>query len=243
MAASCRGLDPPPVKSGSPSLPVPGYRIARPRRRGRRGPARRSRARSPCACPCRPGTLPTLWNDDERCVASYLARYPGWYLTGDGGHIDEDGYLFVMGRIDDVINVAGHRLSTGRDGGGRRRRTRTSPSARCSASPTNCAARCRSAWSCSRPAPSATRASCATSSWRSCASASARSPASATRASSPRLPKTRSGKILRSTMRDIAAGRDYALPATIDDPAIIDEIAACSSRARLTARLGSGRGG
>ena len=63
--------------------------------------------------PLPPGALPTLWNDDARCVASYLERYPGWYLTGDGGHIDEDGYLFVMGRIDDVINVSGHRLSTG----------------------------------------------------------------------------------------------------------------------------------
>ena len=60
-----------------------------------------------------PGTLPTLWQDDERYVSSYLAAYPGYYLTGDGGYLDEDGYLFVMGRTDDVLNVAGHRLSTG----------------------------------------------------------------------------------------------------------------------------------
>ena len=63
--------------------------------------------------PLPPGALPTLWRDDERFVASYLSRYPGYYLTGDGGHMDDDGYLFVMGRTDDVINVAGHRLSTG----------------------------------------------------------------------------------------------------------------------------------
>ncbi|MFZ0834734.1 MAG: propionyl-CoA synthetase, partial [Mycobacterium sp.] len=63
--------------------------------------------------PLPPGTLPTLWGDDDRYQASYLAEHPGYYLTGDGGYIDEDGYLFVMGRIDDVINVAGHRLSTG----------------------------------------------------------------------------------------------------------------------------------
>ena len=63
--------------------------------------------------PLPPGTLPTLWGDDDRYVASYLCEHPGYYLTGDGGYIDEDGYLFVMGRIDDVINVAGHRLSTG----------------------------------------------------------------------------------------------------------------------------------
>jgi propionyl-CoA synthetase len=60
-----------------------------------------------------PGTLPTLWEDDERFVSSYLSAFDGYYLTGDGGYVDEDGYLFVMGRTDDVINVAGHRLSTG----------------------------------------------------------------------------------------------------------------------------------
>ena len=63
--------------------------------------------------PLPPGTLPTLWRDDERYIASYLSTYDGYYLTGDGGHVDEDGYLYVMGRTDDVINVAGHRLSTG----------------------------------------------------------------------------------------------------------------------------------
>ncbi len=70
-------------------------------------------ARSSSSCRCRPASLPTLWNDDERFVASYLSAFDGYYLTGDGGHIDEDGYVFVMGRTDDVINVAGHRLSTG----------------------------------------------------------------------------------------------------------------------------------
>ena len=63
--------------------------------------------------PLPPGTLPTLWGDDDRYVASYLSAFPGYYLTGDGGYFDEDGYLFVMGRTDDVINVAGHRMSTG----------------------------------------------------------------------------------------------------------------------------------
>ena len=63
--------------------------------------------------PMPPGTLPTLWNDDDRYVSSYLSAYDGYYLTGDGGYIDEDGYLYVMGRTDDVLNVAGHRLSTG----------------------------------------------------------------------------------------------------------------------------------
>ena len=70
--------------------------------------------------PLPPGTLPTLWNDDHRYVDSYLSVFTGYYTTGDGGSIDADGYVFVMGRTDDVINVAGHRLSTGVDGGGRR---------------------------------------------------------------------------------------------------------------------------
>ena len=63
--------------------------------------------------PMPPGTLPTLWGDDERYVSSYLSAFDGYYLTGDGGYLDEDGYLYVMGRTDDVLNVAGHRLSTG----------------------------------------------------------------------------------------------------------------------------------
>ena len=78
-----------------------------------RGDRPAPRARSASSCRCRPGTLPTLWRDDDRYVASYLSAFAGYYLTGDGGYVDEDGYLFVMGRTDDVINVAGHRLSTG----------------------------------------------------------------------------------------------------------------------------------
>ena len=82
------------------------------------------------ACPCPPGSLPTLWQNDARLRRRPTsARYPGYYFTGDGGYIDEDGYVFIMGRVDDVINVAGHRLSTGAHGGGRSPRTRTWPSA------------------------------------------------------------------------------------------------------------------
>lgn len=223
MAASCRGLEPPPVKPGSPSLPVPGYRI------DVLGPGGEELAAGEQGAiavrlPLPPGALPTLWNDDERCVSSYLARYPGWYLTGDGGHLDEDGFLFVMGRIDDVINVAGHRLSTG----AMEEVVATHPDvAECAvfgvpdelrgeiplglvvlkAGSERSAGELRDelvalvrerigAVACFRDARVVAR-----------------------------LPKTRSGKILRATMRDIAAGREYALPATIDDPAIIDEIA------------------
>ena len=106
------GLDPKPTKPGSPSLPVPGYDVqildydgnqAKP---GEAGDIA-------IKLPLPPSCLPTLWHNDEGFVSSYLSRYPGYYLTGDGGFRDEDGYLYVMGRIDDVINVAGHRLSTG----------------------------------------------------------------------------------------------------------------------------------
>jgi propionyl-CoA synthetase len=224
MVASCRGIEPPPIKPGSPSLPVPGYRVGVLDVDGGEVPAG-TQGSIAVRLPLPPGTLPTLWNDDERCVASYLARYPGWYLTGDGGHVDEDGYLFVMGRIDDVINVAGHRLSTG----AMEEVVATHPDvAECAvfgvpdelrgeiplglvvlkAGAERDAAELRDelvalvrerigAVACFRDARVVAR-----------------------------LPKTRSGKILRGTMRDLAAGREVAVPPTIDDPAIIDEIAA-----------------
>ena len=96
-------------------VPVPGLRRQGPRpETATEVPPGQTRAPSAVKLPLPPGTLPTLWNDDDRFVASYLSAFPGYYLTGDGGYLDEDGYLYVMGRIDDVINVAGHRLSTGR---------------------------------------------------------------------------------------------------------------------------------
>jgi propionyl-CoA synthetase len=112
IAANLRGLEPMPIKPGSPSVPVPGYDV--------RVLAPSGFEAIPGAegaicikLPLPPGALPTLWRDDDRFIASYLSAFDGYYLTGDGGYVDEDGYLFVMGRTDDVINVAGHRLSTG----------------------------------------------------------------------------------------------------------------------------------
>jgi propionyl-CoA synthetase len=222
MAASCRGLDPPPVKPGSPSLPVPGYRIdVLDSEGGLVAPGEQGAIA--VRLPLPPGTLPTLWNDDERCVASYLARYPGWYLTGDGGHLDQDGYVFVMGRIDDVINVSGHRLSTG----AMEEVVATHPDvAECAVFgipdelrgevPLGLvvlkAGADRNAGDLQDELVALVRERIG--------------PVACFREARvvARLPKTRSGKILRSTMRDIAAGRPYALPATIDDPAIIDEI-------------------
>lgn len=106
------GIEPQPVKNGSPTFPMPGYNvqvldevgeICKPGETGN----------IVINLPLPPGCLPTLWNDDERFKQSYLSQYPGYYLTGDEGIKDEEGYIFVMGRTDDVINVAGHRLSTG----------------------------------------------------------------------------------------------------------------------------------
>ena len=143
IAANCVGIEPLPVKPGSPTRPVPGYDV---RVLGPDGEAAAPGAEGAIAIrlPLPPGCLPTLWQDDERFVESYLSRFPGHYLTGDGGHLDEDGYLFVMGRIDDVINVAGHRLSTGAMEEVLATHP-TSPSAPSSASPTSCAATSRSA--------------------------------------------------------------------------------------------------
>ena len=106
------GLEAMPTKAGSPTMPVPGYDVrildadgaeAKPGETGE----------IVVRLPLPPGCLPTLWRDDERFVDSYMSQHAGFYITGDGGYRDSDGYLYVMGRIDDVINVAGHRLSTG----------------------------------------------------------------------------------------------------------------------------------
>jgi len=228
MAASCRGLDPPPVKSGSPSLPVPGYRIHALDGEGDPVPPGEQGAIA-VRLPLPPGTLPTLWNDDERCVTSYLARYPGWYLTGDGGHIDEDGYLFVMGRIDDVINVAGHRLSTG----AMEEVVATHPDvAECAVFGVPDELRGEVPLGVVVLKAGAERDGGELQAELVALVRERIGPVACFRDARvvARLPKTRSGKILRSTMRDIAAGRDYTLPATIDDPAIIDEIAAVLGR-------------
>ena len=112
IAANLRGLEPMPIKPGSPTVPVPGYAVQVLGENGIPVPAGEEGAIC-IRLPLPPGTLPTLWGDDDRYVAGYLSAFPGYYLTGDGGLVDEDGYLFVMGRTDDVLNVAGHRLSTG----------------------------------------------------------------------------------------------------------------------------------
>ena len=112
IAADLMGLEPMPTKPGSPTMPVPGCDVRVVDADGAETKPGET-GELVVKLPMPPGWLPTLWGDDERFVASYLTQHPGFYITGDGGYRDSDGYLYVMGRIDDVINVAGHRLSTG----------------------------------------------------------------------------------------------------------------------------------
>lgn len=112
IASNPMGVDPQPEKSGSATFPVPGYQIDVLDPDGKPLPAG-EQGNLAIRLPLPPGCLPTLWQDEARFHSAYLERFPGYYDTSDGGCLDEDGYLFVMGRMDDVINVAGHRLSTG----------------------------------------------------------------------------------------------------------------------------------
>jgi propionyl-CoA synthetase len=177
-----------------------------------------------------PGCLPTLWNDPAGFHAAYLRAHPGYYTTGDGGHIDEDGYVHVMGRIDDVINVAGHRLSTGE----------LEQALAGHAAVAECAViGVADALKGTSPVGLVVL--------KAGIGVTAGSPAAATLLAElvrrvrdevgpvasfqrchivTRLPKTRSGKVLRATLRAIADGRPFDIPATIEDPAVIDEIRA-----------------
>jgi propionyl-CoA synthetase len=223
ICANPRGLDSLPIKAGSPSVPVPGYDVQVLGPSGE--PVAAGVEGAICIrLPLPPGALSTVWRDDERYVASYLAAFPGWYLSGDGGYRDEDGYLFVMGRTDDVINVAGHRLSTG------------SMEAVLAAHPA--VAECAvvgvhdplkgqvprgfvvlKAGFDVDPAELAAELV-----------ASVRAeigPVAALRQVDivAGLPKTRSGKILRKTMREIADGASPAVPGTIEDAAVLERLA------------------
>jgi propionyl-CoA synthetase len=223
IAANCMGIEPLPVKPGSPTKPVPGYEVGVLDEAGQPTPPGVEGAVA-IKLPLPPGTLPTLWQDDERFVSSYLSRYPGWYLTGDGGTIDEDGYLWVMGRIDDVINVAGHRLSTG------------SMEEICAQHPdvAECAViGVEDSLKGQVPVGLVVLKAGSTIDGATLQGELVQrvrdqlGPVASFRTAIVvnRLPKTRSGKILRSTMRAIADGREFTVPSTIDDPLILDEIA------------------
>jgi len=174
--------------------------------------------------PLPPACLPTLWNDDERYVSSYMSAFPGWYLTGDGGFKDGDGYVYVMGRTDDVINVAGHRLSTG------------SMEAVLAEHPA--VAECAVVGVHDQLKGQVPRGFVVLKAGldvdpeqlRSELVASVRAQIGAVAALRDidvvkALPKTRSGKILRKTMREIADGKNPAVPSTIEDASVLDALA------------------
>jgi propionyl-CoA synthetase len=221
IAANPVGLQRLPIKPGSPSVPVPGYDVRVLDPSGAEVPAGTEGA----VClrlPMPPGTLPTLWGDDDRYVAGYLSAFDGYYLTGDGGYLDDDGYLFVMGRTDDVINVAGHRLSTG------------SIEAALAGHPA--VAECAVIGVQDALKGQVPRALVVLKGGqddgeelRAELLQRVRSEVGAI-ASLQRvdvvaaLPKTRSGKILRKTMRELADGKDAVVPSTIEDATVLDDL-------------------
>ncbi len=220
ICANLRGLEPMPIKAGSPSVPVPGYDVQVLDEHGE--PVGPDTEGAICIrLPLPPGTLPTLWGDDERYVAGYLSAFPGWYLTGDGGYKDADGYLYVMGRTDDVINVAGHRLSTG------------SMEAVLAQHPAvaECAVigvhdqlkgqvpRGFVVLKAGVDVDAATlQAQLVTAVRDQIGAVAALREVDVV----PALPKTRSGKILRKTMREIADGKTPTVPSTIEDAGVLD---------------------
>ena len=222
IAANMVGIEPMPVKAGSATVPVPGYNVKILDDNGNELPAK-SQGNIAIKLPLPPSCLATIWGDLDRFRSGYLETFPGYYVSGDGGYFDDDGYLFIMGRIDDVINVAGHRLSTGE----MEEVVGMHPAV------AECAVIGRDdelkgqmplgfvvlksgvdmddetligelvqlvrkeigAVACFKEAHVV-----------------------------PRLPKTRSGKTLRKTIKQIVNGQEYVVPSTIDDPASLDEI-------------------
>ena len=222
IVANLRGLEPMPVKPGSPSVPVPGFDVVVLDEKG--NPVEAGKEGANCVrLPLPPGTLPTLWQDDDRYVSSYLSTFDGHYLSGDGGYVDEDGYVYVMGRTDDVINVAGHRLSTG------------SMEAVLAAHPD--VAECAVIGAADAMKGQLPRGFVVLKAGREVdedelakqligAVRDEIGPVAAFKDVSvvPALPKTRSGKILRKTMRQIADGEEPVVPSTIEDASVLDRL-------------------
>ncbi|MCC5955552.1 MAG: propionyl-CoA synthetase [Natronohydrobacter sp.] len=223
MAANPVGVELLPVKLGSPAVPMPGYDIhvldegGHPVAAGQLGAIA-------AKLPLPPGTLPSLWNAEARFRKSYLDQFPGYYATGDAGYMDEDGYVYIMARTDDVINVAGHRLSTG----AMEEVLASHPDvAECAVIGVgdDLKGQLPLGFLClnkgATRAPEEVVKDCVKLVRDQIGPVAAFKLAIVV----DRLPKTRSGKILRGTMVSIADSKPFKMPATIDDPAILDEIA------------------
>ena len=223
IASNPLGIEELPVKLGSPSVPMPGYDV-RILDEGGHEVKDGELGAIAVKLPLPPGTLPTLWNAEARFRKSYLEHFPGYYETGDAGYKDEDGYLYIMARTDDVINVAGHRLSTG----AMEEVLAAHPDvAECAVIGVSDDLKgqlplgflCLNAGT-NRPHDEVVK-ECVQMVRDQIGPVAAFKLACVV----DRLPKTRSGKILRGTMVKIADGEEFKMPATIDDPAILDEIA------------------
>ena len=216
------GIELLPVKLGSPSLPLPGYDVRILAEDGSVLPSGQLGAVA-IKLPLPPGTLPTLWNAEARYRKAYLETFPGYYETGDAGMIDADGYLYIMSRTDDVINVAGHRLSTG----GMEEVLAGHPDvAECAVIGVgdDLKGQLPMGFICLNKGCDRDHAEIV----KECVKLvrDKIGPVAAFKSAVvvDRLPKTRSGKILRGIMVRIADGKDYKMPATIDDPVILEEI-------------------
>ncbi len=223
IAANCMGLGAFPVKAGSPTKAVPGYNVQVLDSDGNETPSGEM-GNIVIKLPLPPGCLPTLWNNDERYKASYLNAYEGYYLTGDAGFIDDDGYIWIMSRIDDVINVAGHRLSTG----AMEEALAAHPDvAECAVIGVEDSFKGQLPLGFIVLKVGVERENDIIVKELIQKVRNEIGPVAAFKMATvvQRLPKTRSGKILRGTMKKIADGIEYRVPATIDDPAILDEIA------------------
>lgn len=222
IACNPVGIEQMPVKAGSATLPTPGFQVEILDAYGDPCDANQQGAVA-IRLPMPPGCLPTIWRDSDRFRSGYLAQYPGYYLSGDGGYRDEGGYLFVMGRLDDVINVAGHRLSTGE----MEEIIAAHPAvAECAVFGIHDELKgelplamvvLKDGFVGDEDALKAELV------------ASVRQQIGALACFNQslvvdRLPKTRSGKILRKTLRQMVNGEELQIPSTIDDPAILDEI-------------------
>jgi len=222
IAADLMGLEALPTKAGSPTVPVPGYdvRVVDP---DGAEVAPGETGEIVVRLPLPPGCLPTLWGDDQRFVDSYLSQHPGFYITGDGGYRDGDGYLYVMGRIDDVINVAGHRLSTGE----MEEILASHPAvAECAVIGVSDQLKGQIPRGFVVLKAGADADPAALSAELVQLIRDQIGPVAALRRVDvvAALPKTRSGKILRKTMRGIADGQDEPVPSTIEDPAVLSAL-------------------
>ena len=222
ICANCLGIEPLPIKDGSPTRPVPGWELFAFDEHGNEVRSGETGALV-AKLPLPPGTFPSLWNARDRHFSSYLQTYPGYYETGDAGFIDDDGYVFVMSRTDDVINVAGHRLSTGAI----EEVLASHPDvAECAVMGVNDDLKGELPLGCLVLNAGVEREQQAIVGECIGLVREKIGPVAAFKLATvvKRLPKTRSGKILRGTMKKIADGDEWKTPATIDDPLILDEI-------------------